>query len=593
MARFWQRLGIFALSVLMSSNMVVSAYAFDADLYYNNGIIFYDGSECQETDCVSSNGSNITFIGDTIGEGLKTKMSETFSNLSVDDNTIYEASANRTWAEGLEALKKLTLREIVIFELGTYTTDLTQSDLDDLFDAVGVGADKTVVLITNYSNNGSDYTNNNDLFETNSSKENVILVDWATEAAANVDTWLADETTPTDEGYAALAELIYDALNTCSSGSSSSGSVTSGDNTDYAGNQIWTDDELAKIEEYQPLYEEAANAVGIPWQILAVLHYREHRLGRDNPSNGQGIFQLYGYTAGGTNSNAFTASGDVSDDEFVRQATLAAEEILGKVPELASDPSDDNVKLAFFRYNGTAQAYISQARDLGFSEEEANIGEGSPYVMNKADAQRDPNSNPNGWGQIKTDGGSISYPANQDYGAYVLYAAIGGGTGSSCSSGGNGDIASTAWDLAWHEGESGFDGLDPNSAYKTALSEVGLTTYGDQWVQIGASCDAFVTTVYRYSETDPDFSCCGTGSQLSWLASNDNYELIASDSSDTSILESGDILILDGHIKLYIEHEGTGYEAQASYGDHSGQTTQGVALIDSIGRGYYQVYRHK
>ena len=38
---------------------------------------------------------------------------------------------------------------------------------------------------------------------------------------------------------------------------------------------------------------------------------------------GQGIYQLYTYTAGGTNSNAFLPAGPVSDDEFARQTDIA------------------------------------------------------------------------------------------------------------------------------------------------------------------------------------------------------------------------------------------------------------------------------
>jgi hypothetical protein len=54
--------------------------------------------------------------------------------------------------------------------------------------------------------------------------------------------------------------------------------------------------------------------------------------------------------------------------------------------------------------------------------------------MNRADDARDP-VNGSGktsgkWGQIKRDHGSIEYPANGDYGAYVIYAALGGEQGT-------------------------------------------------------------------------------------------------------------------------------------------------------------------
>ena len=75
-----------------------------------------------------------------------------------------------------------------------------------------------------------------------------------------------------------------------------------------------------------------------------------------------------------------------------------------------------------------ATAYKTQALNLGFTQAQANVGEGSPYVMNRADCARDPTVEPTRsnitWGQIKTDGGSLEYPANNDYGAYIVYCAL-------------------------------------------------------------------------------------------------------------------------------------------------------------------------
>ena len=75
-----------------------------------------------------------------------------------------------------------------------------------------------------------------------------------------------------------------------------------------------------------------------------------------------------------------------------------------------------------------AAAYKTQAINLGFTSAQANNGEGSPYVMNRADKRRDPTVEPtksNGtWGQIKTNGGKLSYPANSAHGAFVLFSAL-------------------------------------------------------------------------------------------------------------------------------------------------------------------------
>ncbi|MDO4612024.1 MAG: glucosaminidase domain-containing protein [Candidatus Saccharibacteria bacterium] len=165
---------------------------------------------------------------------------------------------------------------------------------------------------------------------------------------------------------------------------------------------------------------------------------------------------------------------------------------------------------------------------------------------------------------------------------------------TSCvAGGGNGDINQTAIDLAWKKDEAGYRDKEPNDSYRAALKAVGLTEYGNAQVKRGSSCDAFATTVYRYSGVDPDFYCCKTSQQLEWLKNNDDYIHISPNTTDTSVLAPGDIMILAGHIKLYVEIDGVGYEAQASHDEYSGRLSKGVSLTDTIGRGTYQIFRHK
>lgn len=165
-------------------------------------------------------------------------------------------------------------------------------------------------------------------------------------------------------------------------------------------------------------YQEAAEKYDLPWQIIASIHYREYGLRRAGPSNGNGPYQIWG---------RYYKVGAYSDSQFM-EATYDCSEFVRKKVGNIDMTIDANVKLAFFRYNGVAKAYIEQARKLGFSEDDANIGEGSPYVMNRFDIMRDPTQEPtksNGtWGQIKADGGRLIFPANPDYGAFVLYKAL-------------------------------------------------------------------------------------------------------------------------------------------------------------------------
>lgn len=351
--------------------------------------------------------------------------------------------------------------------------------------------------------------------------------------------------------------------------SPSSGSVTSG-NTLYNGDAVLSADALSRINANKSFYEKSANKYGLSWQLIAALHYRESGLVRYNPSNGQGAYQLYSYTAGGTNSNAFLPAGNISDEEFQRQTDIVAKLIRDNYGSGLNLNTDDGVKTFFFRYNGTANAYISQARDLGFSEAEANRGEGSPYVMNLADEKRDSRKNSN-WKQITSDGGSMDSPANLQPGAFVIYSSLGGSSGfSSCSNSGegNGDLNQTAINLAWPEHGHGLNARD---TYKTALAEVGLSNYGDYYARIGASCDAFVATVFRYSGVDPNFACCGVsnhGATWNYVVNSGKFVEVPNKAGS---LKPGDIRLSNGHIEMYVEVNGVGKIASASYGGRTGE----------------------
>lgn len=203
---------------------------------------------------------------------------------------------------------------------------------------------------------------------------------------------------------------------------STSGGTACGasNNTDYAGNAVLTTAQLQAIQENQSTYEQAAEQVGIPWQMIAVIHLRETGLKRYNPSNGQGAYQIV--------SGGYAPSSSLTDAQFLQETIDAANFIKSKNSSLTTTADDAAVKQTFFAYNGQAQAYVQQAEKLGFSADQGY--EGSPYVMNRADLKRDPTVEPtksnNTWGQIKTDGGSVSYPADAAYGAFVVYQSLTG-----------------------------------------------------------------------------------------------------------------------------------------------------------------------
>ncbi len=92
------------------------------------------------------------------------------------------------------------------------------------------------------------------------------------------------------------------------------------------------------------------------------------------------------------------------------------------------------IKTLFFKYNGRAQKYIDKAIDMGFTAEEAATGEGSPYVMNKYDAARDPSSpnmSPLWPGRYVGDGQWNATSTSSRPGAYTIYVGLGGTDGGS------------------------------------------------------------------------------------------------------------------------------------------------------------------
>lgn len=364
------------------------------------------------------------------------------------------------------------------------------------------------------------------------------------------------------------------------------GSEICGTNKNYAGEQVFNEKQMEAIQANQPFYEKAASQYGFPWQIIAVIHQREHGLARSNPGNGQGVYQFASATRRASCTGGNFSPGRISDEQFQIQTNCAAEAIKNSYGAGLDLNTDDGIKRMFFSYNGRASAYINQAIKLGFSQEQAENGEGSPYVMNRYDAKREPSST---WGQIKTDGGSIQYPANKDFGAFVYYKALAcdGDTvnpddsadtaddaasvepspqpssttkSSSSNISANAEkIAQTALKLAWPKGsdKSDYDkkqGGQPTEAVKQAWESLG-TTSGN--TKHGPDCGYFVQAVIGYSNVDPDYSNDSVGLKIESYAKKnpDKWETIDFSDGDTSKLQSGDIILGHGSSK------GTGFHA--------------------------------
>ena len=428
------------------------------DFFSANGIYYYD-PEGGSAECTThTNGSNITIIGDSITEGSKdailallpeadihSQVSKRFGSGSDEAMSSSNTDANPS---GISIAKYLIaenqLQSTVVFALGSNNMPLTQVQIDDALALFG--NNRQIFFITNYDasgKNSSYYDTNNSLFNTAAENSNVHVIDWAAAASADPAAYLSnDGLHPTAAGQELFAELISDAVG----GSTSTTSGLNGNYTNYAGDQVLTDSQITLLQSNIPIYEQAiqntgAGQYGVNWQFMATLHYQETGLNRYNPDNGQGVYQMYTYV--NETGNTFPPADEISEEEFLRQSELVITEVL--IPTITSSDlnlsNPDDIKRFFFSFNGRAQQYIDKALAMGFSQEEANNGEGSPYVMNKYDAARDPDSpdmDPNWPGRFVADGVYDPSSVGANYGAFTIYSAIGGADVciSSVSSGG-------------------------------------------------------------------------------------------------------------------------------------------------------------
>lgn len=363
-----------------------------------------------------------------------------------------------------------------------------------------------------------------------------------------------------------------------------------GDNKDYAGNQVLSDDQMQKVTENQPFYESSAKKHNIPWQIIAAIHLRESGLSRTGPSNGQGPYQDFGRRniPASLKSGSGWKVGSYSNDEFQTATDWAAEHIKTDYSlhpdKLATDVKE--VKNLFFRYNGQAAVYKDQAQKLGFDRNTEGY-EGSPYVMNRADAERDPTVEPtksnNSWGQIKTDGGSLSYPANNDHGAFVVYAALGGptsgATASSTDASGCPNQAFAAGSVeklqslakAYTQDWSTSTTMSQTTAYKEVVKR---SKY--QPTCPGNDCGSFVYILMHESGWDTNYggNSGQTDHMRAWFKNSQNgwsavegMDGVNPGSISIGKLLPGDVLWYSGHIYVFVgdmNGDGKQYFASAS-----------------------------
>lgn len=193
---------------------------------------------------------------------------------------------------------------------------------------------------------------------------------------------------------------------------------------------------IGRINSNKSVYQQVASETGVPWELLAAIHFREfNNEATVNPSNGQGIYQLYSvYYSENPQERAeyreLAKPGPVSSGNFLKQTRYAAKFIQGKAqmvstPKVqarkltAGETNMELIKNTLFSYNGRASVYANQAASLGF-DKKVYPYEGSPYVMNQFDCYRE------SMGLITYDGGNTLTAKDTRMGAFTLYARLRG-----------------------------------------------------------------------------------------------------------------------------------------------------------------------
>lgn len=249
-----------------------------------------------------------------------------------------------------------------------------------------------------------------------------------------------------------------------------------------AGNDQLEESITQSIKENMQDYLTIEEQFDFPWQLTAALHYRETSFRKYNPSNRQGVWQLYTLVKNGTHD--FPPSDSITSEEFIRQSGIMIEFFRSKIngnldankkPITRSSQDAETIKDTLYSYNGrngerpgpntgyaaNAANYTDPATGRPF-DPETQPYEGSPYVMNKHDSQRA------NMPIVTKDGGGID-GRDSRWGAFALYSRLAGTSQSTCD-GKGGSVGVSA---------DGF--VFPLKITKTELQRGGVNIEGSTW----------------------------------------------------------------------------------------------------------------
>lgn len=165
----------------------------------------------------SSDGSNVTIIGDSITVGSEAKIRELLPKADIraqESKQFYTGTSENPG--GVAILKELidnnSLRDVLVYALGTNSSGVTESQAKEIVDLAG--SSRKVVFVTNYTTLNDYLGNNNTFTKVKNEESNVLIADWKAAIESDALKYLGDDGIhPNDEGRGLFASIIANAIN--------------------------------------------------------------------------------------------------------------------------------------------------------------------------------------------------------------------------------------------------------------------------------------------------------------------------------------------------------------------------------------------
>jgi len=315
----------------------------------------------------------------------------------------------------------------------------------------------------------------------------------------------------------------------------------------------------AKVQANMERYTYAQAQTGVPWQLIAALHFREAGLNPNGSvTNGAPL-------GSGVNADGVRIPADPKEDAKLGANIFKnnAKGVYG-VDITAAGADTSTYGKAFVAYN---RGYMYKNWNMSWQK--------SPYAMNGYD-DKHLNMRWNDADSYTAPGGTrlndLTGTVDGAVGALAVVKYLGGVSLTNvdeCDADGavadTGNIVETAKSLAWHKTipDGQRDKSNATVAYQRAMPRYNGSVGTYEW----SDCGVFVSTVLHMSGADKNFPKRGTSLMLLYVRDSGKYQIDASPTLEE--LEPGDILVKDGHISIYAGNLGNGFlGVEASLGQH-------------------------